>query len=163
MPVSMAIWPEAVSGSMLAMKKGLTDLGPFVLSVSTASAMRPGPPTPEPKTMPMSSELSPRDLEAAVGHRLLGAGDAEDDVLVGPSDGLEVHPVLRLEVVDLAGRVAAGDLGVPAGDAFEAGVAVAQVRPGGVDVGADGADDAEAGDGDAAREVGAAHGSGVTP
>ena len=29
-PVSMAIWPDAVSGSMLAMKKGLTDLGPFV-------------------------------------------------------------------------------------------------------------------------------------
>ncbi len=26
----MAIWPEAVSGSMLAMKKGLTDLGPLV-------------------------------------------------------------------------------------------------------------------------------------
>ena len=29
-PVSMAIWPDAVSGSMLAMKNGLTRRGPFV-------------------------------------------------------------------------------------------------------------------------------------
>jgi len=48
-PSSMAIWPEAVSGSMLAMKKGLTPLGPLLSRVSMASAMRPGPPTPEPK------------------------------------------------------------------------------------------------------------------
>ena len=30
MPVSIAIWPDAVSGSMLAMKKGLTARAPFV-------------------------------------------------------------------------------------------------------------------------------------
>jgi hypothetical protein len=53
----MAIWPDAVSGSMLAMKKGLTDLGPFVSRVLMASAMRPGPPTPEPNTTPTSSAL----------------------------------------------------------------------------------------------------------
>ena len=58
MPSSMAIWPDAVSGSMLAMKNGLTDFAPFVLSVSMAWAMRPGPPTPEPNTTPMSSEFS---------------------------------------------------------------------------------------------------------
>jgi hypothetical protein len=57
-PTSMAIWPEAVSGSMLAMKKGLTDFGPRVSRVLMASAMRPGPPTPDPKTTPMSSALS---------------------------------------------------------------------------------------------------------
>ena len=33
MPSSIAIWPDAVSGSMLAMKKGLTDFAPFVASV----------------------------------------------------------------------------------------------------------------------------------
>ena len=54
-PVSMAIWPEAVSGSMLAMKNGLTSRGPFVSHVWMASIMRPGPPTPEPKTTPTSS------------------------------------------------------------------------------------------------------------
>ncbi len=47
-PSSMAIWPDAVSGSMLAMKNGLTDRG-RVFMVSMASAMSPGPPTPEPK------------------------------------------------------------------------------------------------------------------
>ena len=30
MPVSIAIWPDAVSGSMLAMKNGLTVRAPFV-------------------------------------------------------------------------------------------------------------------------------------
>ena len=32
-PSSMAICPDAVSGSMLAMKKGLTDFGPFWSSI----------------------------------------------------------------------------------------------------------------------------------
>ncbi len=57
-PSSMAIWPEAVSGSMLAMKKGLTPLVPLVARDSMASAMSPGPPTPEPKMTPTSSAIS---------------------------------------------------------------------------------------------------------
>ena len=32
----MAIWPDAVSGSMLAMKNGLTERAPFVSQVSMA-------------------------------------------------------------------------------------------------------------------------------
>ena len=55
-PSSMAIWPDAVSGSMLAMKNGLTERG-RVFMVSMASAIRPGPPTPEPKKTPTSSLL----------------------------------------------------------------------------------------------------------
>ena len=102
----MAIWPDAVSGSMLAMKKGLTALAPFVSSVSMASAMRPGPPTPEPKMTPISSAFSSVDLEARIDQGLLGGGDTEDDVLVGAAHGLEVHPLLGVEVVDLTGSVA---------------------------------------------------------
>ncbi len=72
---------------------------------------------------PMSSALSGVDDEPGVGQGLLGGGHAEDDVLVRATDGLEVHPVLGLEVVDLAGGVAGRDLGVPARDALQAGVA----------------------------------------
>ena len=49
MPVSMAIWPEAVSGSMLAMKNGLTERGPFVSQVSRLSMRSLAPPPPDPK------------------------------------------------------------------------------------------------------------------
>ncbi len=58
MPVSMAIWPDAVSGSMLAMKKGLTVRAPLVSQASLASMSRYGPPPPEPKMTPMSSRFS---------------------------------------------------------------------------------------------------------
>src|SRR4029450_1911367 len=58
MPVSMAIWPEAVSGSMLAMKKGLTVRAPFVSQASLLSMMSCGPPPPEPKMTPISSRFS---------------------------------------------------------------------------------------------------------
>ena len=42
------------------------------------------------------------DLEAGVGQRLLGGGHTQDDVAVGAADGLEVHPLRAVEVVDLA-------------------------------------------------------------
>ncbi len=58
MPVSMAIWPDAVSGSMLAMKKGLTVRAPFVSQASLLSMISCGPPPPEPKTTPMSSRFA---------------------------------------------------------------------------------------------------------
>ena len=85
-------------------------------------------------------------------------GDAEDDVLVSAAHGLEVHPLLGVEVVDLASGVAGRDLRVPARDELQPGDPVDEVLPGGVDVGADGADDAEAGDRDAAVVIGATHG-----
>ena len=103
------------------------------------------------------------DDEPGVGQGLLGGGHAEDDVLVRATDGLEVHPVLWLEVVDLTRGMAGGDLGIPARDALQAGVAGHDVLPGGGDVTADGADDAEAGDGHASGEVWSAHGAGSTP
>ena len=58
MPVSIAIWPDAVSGSMLAMKNGLTDRAPFACHVSRASIMSLEPPPPDPKYTAMSSRLS---------------------------------------------------------------------------------------------------------
>ena len=64
-PGSMAIWPDAVSGSMLAMKNGLTDLRALRLHGldgvgHEARARR----RPEPKMTPMSSRSSGVDLEA---------------------------------------------------------------------------------------------------
>ena len=162
-PVSMAIWPEAVSGSMLAMKKGLTDLGPLVCEGRDGLVH-------ERRATDAGAEddadvlgVVGVDDEPGVGQGLLGGGHAEDDVLVRATDGLEVHPVLGLEVVDLARGMAGGDLGIPARDALQAGVAGHDVLPGGGDVAADGADDAEAGDGHASGEVGSAHGAGSTP
>ncbi len=162
-PSSMAIWPEAVSGSMLAMKKGLTDLGPLVSQGADGLGH-------ERRAADAGAEddadvlgVVGVDDEPGIGQRLLGRGHAEDDVLVGATDGLEVHPVLGLEVVDLTGCVAGGHLGIPARDALQAGVALDDVVPGGGDVTADGADDAEAGDGHASVVVRTAHGAGSTP
>jgi hypothetical protein len=58
MPVSIAIWPDAVSGSMLAMKNGLTNREPFFSQTSMLSSSSCGPPPPHPKITPMSSRLS---------------------------------------------------------------------------------------------------------
>src|SRR6185436_5160588 len=99
------------------------------------------------------------DLEARVGDGLLRRGDAEMHLVLAAADGLGVHPGGRLEVVDLAAGLVLVLADVESGDLAEAGHAVDEVRPGGVLVVADGADDAEAGDGDAAGVVWAAHGS----
>ena len=116
----MAIWPDAVSGSMLAMKNGLTERGPSSSMVSMASTMNPGPPTPEPKTTPTSSAVRGVDVQARVRRCLLGCGDPEHDVLVRAPDGLEVHPGVGVEIVDLAGRLAFQLGGVPVGDLAQA-------------------------------------------
>ena len=121
MPVSMAIWPDAVSGSMLAMKNGLTARAPLVSQVSRLSIISFGPPPPEPKIDADVVAVVVGDLEAGVGQRLLGGRDAEDDVAVGPADLLEVHPGVRIEVVDLAGDLAVVGRRVPARDPLEAG------------------------------------------
>ncbi len=104
MPVSIAIWPDAVSGSMLAMKNGDTVRAPLVRpllevlheQVRTAAARA------EDDADVVAVVVV--DLEARVGERLLGRGDAEDDVAIGAPDGLEVHPLRAVEVVDLTGR-----------------------------------------------------------
>ena len=49
MPVSIAICPDAVSGSMLAMKNGDTVRAPLACHFSRFSISRYGPPPPEPK------------------------------------------------------------------------------------------------------------------
>ncbi len=57
-PVSIAIWPDAVSTSMLAMKNGLTSRGPFLSQISLLSIISFGSPAPDAKMIPMSSRFS---------------------------------------------------------------------------------------------------------
>ncbi len=94
------------------------------------------------------------ELEAGVGERLLGGGDAEVHARLAAAGGLGVHPVGGHEVVDLAADLGVVRGRVEPGDRAQAGHAVDEVGPGGLHVVADGADDAEAGDDDAAVVVG---------
>ena len=72
---------------------------------------RSGPPPPRAEDDADVVAVVVCDLEAGVGERLLGRGDAEDDVLVRAPDGLEVHPLRGVEVVDLAADLASYGVG----------------------------------------------------
>jgi len=157
MPVSMAIWPDAVSGSMLAMKNGDTVRAPLLFHLSTFSMSRYGPPPPGTEDDADVVAVVVSDLETRVRERLPGRGDAHDDVAVGAPDRLEVHPLRAVEVVHLARHLGLIGRRVPARDLLQPTPAVDQVVPRGVDVLADGGDDAETRDGYTAREVWAAH------
>ena len=97
-------------------------------------------------------------LEAGIGERLLGRGDAEVQARLAAAGGLRVHPVAGREVVDLAGDLGLVRRRVEVGDGLQARDPVDEVGPGGVLVVADGADDPETGDDDAAVVVGSTHG-----
>ena len=143
------------------MKNGLTARGPFVVPGLLVVHHELGAAAARAEVDPDVVAVGVGHLQAGVGERLLGRRHAEDDVAVGPADLLEVHPGVRVEVGDLAGDLAVVRLGIPVGDPLEAGDPVDEVAPDGVDLVPDGADEAHAGDGDAAGEVGLAHGLGT--
>ena len=156
-PVSMAIIPEVESTRPLAMNVGGTARGPRSWSVAPGldhELLAAGAGAEDDADL-----LAVRvvDLEARVGDRLLGGRHAVLEADLGPPDRLGVEPRERVEVVDLAGRLGLVSAHVEAGDLAEAAPAVDEVVPGGPLVVADRADDAEAGDGDAAVVVGSAH------
>ncbi len=71
--------------------------------------------------------------------------------------GLGIHPFLRIEVTDLAGDLRFVRGRIEVGDGAESRDPVDEVRPGGLLVVADGADDPDTGDDDAAVVVGSTH------
>jgi len=99
---------------------------------------------------PISSRLALVDDQTGVLECLPGGGYAKVHVAVGAPGGLEVHPLRRVEIVHLARDLGFVGRRIPARDAMQAGPARDKVVPDRVDVLADRADDAEAGDGYAA-------------
>ena len=98
-------------------------------------------------------------LEAGIGQRLLRGRDPEMEARLAAPRRLRVHPVRGGEVADLASQLGFVGGRIELGDRSETRHPVDQVGPDGGDVVADGADDAEAGDGDAAIVVGLAQGA----
>ena len=146
-PVSMAIIPEQLSVSALAMNVGATVRGPRSLASSHEVVEHQRLPAgARPEDDPDLGPVLVGDLEARIGQRLLRGGDAEVHARLAPPGGLRVHPVGRHEVVDLAAELGLVWRRVEPGDRPEAGHAVDEAGPGGRDVVADGADDAETGD-----------------
>ena len=156
-PVSIAIIPDVESTRALAMNVGGTLRGPFSWRLIQASIISSWPPAPEPKTTPTSSRFSSVISKPESASACFAARHAEMHRALAAADGLRVHPLGRVEVADLAGglRLVARD--VELRDLGEAGLAADQVVPRGRDVVADRADDAQAGDDDAAVVIGFAH------
>ena len=112
------------------------------------------PPAPEPKITPTSVRFSSVSSKPESASACFAGGDAEVQARLAAASGLGVHPVRRVEVLDLAGELRLVGRRVEIGDGPEPGHAVDEVGPGGGLVVADGADDTETGDDDAAVVVG---------
>ena len=105
---------------MLAMKNGDTVRAPLVLPLLDVlhEQVRAAAATAEDDADVVAVVVG--DLEARVGQRLLGRRDAHDDVAIGAADGLEVHPLRAVEVVDLAADLGLVRRRVPARDLVQA-------------------------------------------
>ena len=161
-PVSMAIIPEVLSVRALAMNVGATVRGPFVVEVVVVVDHQLLATGARSKDDADVGAVLVGELESGVLQGLLCCSDSEVHALLAAARSLRVHPVRGVEVPDLAGELRLVRAGVEVGDLAEPGLAADQVRPGGVPVVADGADDTDAGDDDAAVVIGFAH-SGSVP
>ena len=104
-PSSMAIWPDAVSGSMLAMKNGLTDRG---RGLHRLDGVRH-----EPRSAHARAEVDPhvvafgrRSPSPASATACLAAATPNTTFLSVRRTALKSIHAVSVEVVDLAGRPA---------------------------------------------------------
>jgi hypothetical protein len=105
-PVSIAIMPEQLSTSALAMKVGATARLPR----SCAG----------PEHHADLGAVLVGQLEARVSQRLLCGRDAEMHARFAAADRLRIHPGLGVEVAHLAGKLRLIGRGVEIGDLIEA-------------------------------------------
>ena len=157
-PVSIAIIPEQLSTRAFAMNVGATVRGPRVVQRDVVVDHQLLAAGARPEDHADLGAVLVGQLEARVGQGLLGRGDAEMHARFAAAGGLGVHPVAgRSKPWTSPASFASYGRRVEIGDGLQAGDPVDEVRPGGVLVVADGADDPEAGDDDAAVVVGSTH------
>ncbi len=94
------------------------------------------------------------DLQSGVAHGLLGRGDTVMDEWIGLADFLRPHPVFHPEAGDQPGELGAVGRHVIGRDRGYAAIPGNDVRPGGIEIGTDGRNNAHAGDDHAASSHG---------